>query len=253
MALDQPAVVARPRQPLRPPPLENDDLLEAYERCGAPQLRVYEPHRRVIVLGASGSAAADVREAAARAAAIPVRRRRGGGGTVLLTPGQVVVALVTAVAHPYRSRAYAHAINGWLRAALERAGVRGVAPRGISDLAIGERKIAGTSVFRRRLILFYQASVLVANDPAEFERYLTYPAQEPDYRSGRGHQAFCTTLHAAGFPLPVAAVRDLLQAEVAARLPCAEPRGLSDTSLDNPQPLERFARYVEHAVQGDCR
>ena len=188
------ATPARPADPgtaLAEPPFENDDLFGAHERSGAPQFRVYEPQQRVIVMGASGSAEADVDLAAARAAGIPIRRRRGGGGTVLLTPGQVVVALVTTVARPYHSREYAQTINGWLAAALTGAGVRGVEPRGISDLAIGERKIVGTSVFRRRLVLFYQASLLVANDAAEFERYLTYPAQVPDYRRGRSHREFC--------------------------------------------------------------
>ena len=172
-----------------------------------------------MVLGAAGDAAADVRRAAARAAGVPIRRRRGGGGTVLLTPGQVVVALVTEVDHPYRNRAYARTINDWIRAALQRCGVTGVEQRGISDLAIGERKIAGSSVFRRRRVLFYQASLLVANDPAEFERYLAFPARVPDYRRGRSHDEFCTTLQAAGYPLAVAQVRAALQAVVAERLP----------------------------------
>lgn len=172
-----------------------------------------------MVLGAAGAAAAEVDRAAARAAGVPIRRRRGGGGTVLLTPGQVVVALVTEVDHPYRNRAYARAINEWLIAALRRCGVQGVEQRGISDLAIGDRKIAGSSVFRRRRVLFYQASLLVNNDPAEFERYLPFPPRAPDYRRGRAHREFCTTLAAAGCPLAAAQVGAVLQAEAARRLP----------------------------------
>ena len=172
-----------------------------------------------MVLGAAGAAAAEVDQAAARAAGVPVHRRRGGGGTVLLTPGQAVVALVTEVDHPYRNRAYAHTINDWLIAALRRCGVQGVAQRGISDLAIADRKIAGSSVFRRRRVLFFQASLLVSNDPAEFERYLALPARVPAYRRGRGHREFCTTLAAAGYPLAAAQVCAALQAEVAQRLP----------------------------------
>ena len=198
--------------------LENDDLLAAYEATRQPQLRVYEPERRVVVLGAAGDAALDVHRAEAAAAGIEIRRRRGGGGTVLLGPGQVVVALVTEVEHPYRNREYAHAVNDWLIDALHGAGVRGIEQRGISDLAIAGRKIAGTSVFRRRRILFYQASLLVANDPAEFERFLAFPRQVPDYRRGRGHAAFCTTLAAAGYPYGARQVAALLHAAVAARI-----------------------------------
>ena len=88
--------------------LENDDLLTAFEATRQPQFRVYEPERRVVVLGAAGDPATDVHRDAAAAAGIDIRRRRGGGGTVLLGPGQVVVALVTEVDHPYRNREYAH-------------------------------------------------------------------------------------------------------------------------------------------------
>ena len=198
--------------------LENDDLLTAFEATRQPQWRVYEPRRRVVVLGAAGDADADVYREQAAAAGVAIRRRRGGGGTVLLGPGQVVVALVTEVDHPYRNREYAHAINDWLIEALHGDGVRDIEQRGISDLAIAGRKIAGTSVFRRRRILFYQASLLVDNDPAEFERYLAFPRQVPDYRRGRGHAAFCTTLAAAGFPYRAAQVAALLQTAVAARI-----------------------------------
>ena len=197
--------------------LENDDLLTAFEATRQPQFRVYEPERRVVVLGAAGDPATDVHRDAVAAAGIDIRRRRGGGGTVLLGPGQVVVALVTEVDHPYRNREYAHCVNDWLIEALHGAGVRGIEQRGISDLAIADRKIAGTSVFRRRRILFYQASLLVNNDPAEFERFLAFPRQVPDYRRGRGHTAFCTTLAAAGHPYRAAQVAALLHAAVAAR------------------------------------
>ena len=201
-----------------PAHLENDDLLAAYEATRQPQLRVYEPARRVVVLGAAGDAQADVHRQQAAQAGIEIRRRRGGGGTVLLGPGQVVVALVTEVEHPYRNREYAHAVNDWLIDALHGAGVRGIEQRGISDLAIGDRKIAGTSVFRRRRILFYQASLLVDNDPSEFERFLAFPRQVPDYRQGRGHAAFCTTLAAAGYPFRAAQVAAFLHTAVAARI-----------------------------------
>ena len=198
--------------------LENDDLLTAFEATRQPQFRVYEPERRVVVLGAAGDPAADVHRDAAAAAGIDIRRRRGGGGTVLLGPGQVVVALVTEVDHLYRNREYAHAVNDWLIDALHGAGVRGIEQRGISDLAIADRKIAGTSVFRRRRILFYQASLLVNNDPAEFERFLACPRQVPEYRRGRAHAAFCTTLAAAGYPYRAPQAATLLHGAVAARI-----------------------------------
>ena len=130
-------------------------------------------------------------------------RRRGGGGTVVLTPGQLVIALATEVASPFRNREYAREIGSWCIRALESLGVSGVEHRGISDLAIQDRKILGSSVYRRKLVLFYQASLLVDLDTSLFSRYLRYPSRVPEYRQGRSHEEFCTTIAAAGYRVGV--------------------------------------------------
>jgi len=96
--------------------------------------------------------------------------------------------------------------------------VSGIEDRGISDLAIGEKKILGTSLFRRRKILFYQASLLVDNDLSLFDRYLRFPSRVPDYRRGRGHLEFCTNLRQQGYSLSVSQVMDSLDQVVKDRL-----------------------------------
>jgi len=148
---------------------------------------------------------------------VPVLRRRGGGGAVVLSPGQVVLSLVTEVASAFGSREYARAINGWFLEALDSLGIEGLEQRGISDLALRGRKVLGTSIYRSRAVLFYQASLLVSNDVSLFDRYLEHPRAEPDYRQGRGHDAFCTTLRTAGFDLGADRV-------IAALAPVAERR-----------------------------
>ncbi len=197
----------------------NEDLLIEYERARVRAWRIYEPRDTCVVLGAGRHGKGDVIEENAAADRVPVLSRKGGGGTVVLAPGMVVLALVTEVASPFHNREYASRINGWIREALATAGVDGVEERGISDLALGDVKIAGTSIFRRRLVLFYQASLLVANDIGLFDRYLTYPSSAPDYRAGRGHDAFCTTLRRAGFAVAVPDVIAALERAVACRLP----------------------------------
>jgi lipoate-protein ligase A len=94
-----------------------------------------------------------------------------------------------------------------------------VSHRGISDLAIGEKKILGTSLYRRRLILFYQGSLLVSGDLSLFTRYLAMPTRVPDYRAGRGHEEFCTTLAKEGHALGARSVIAALEKVVRARLP----------------------------------
>ncbi|MCX7029142.1 MAG: hypothetical protein NTU62_03370 [Spirochaetes bacterium] len=186
------------------------DLLEGFLADRTPRLRLYEPVETAAVLGAAGKPERDLKLAALEADGVPVRRRRGGGGAVVLTPGQVVLALVTEVASAFGNREYARAINAWVVEALAPLGVSGLEQRGISDLALHGRKVLGTSIYRSRLVLFYQASLLVSNDISVFGRYLEHPHQEPDYRQGRGHDAFCTTLRAEGYGLDPQRVIDAL-------------------------------------------
>jgi lipoate-protein ligase A len=200
-------------------PTVNGDLLEEHLAAGTPASRIYEPQEICAVLGAAGSPEADLSLDNLAADGVPWRRRRGGGGTVVLTPGQVVLACVTTVDSPFRNKEYAARINSWFIEALERLGVQGVQPRGISDLAIREKKIVGTSIYRTRRVLFYQASLLVSNDLSLFTRYLTMPSRVPDYRAGRSHEDFCTTLRREGHALSVEEVMRALKEVADVRLP----------------------------------
>ena len=59
---------------------------------------------------------------------------------------------------------------------------------------LADRKVAGTSLFRSRNYLLYQASLLVDARVELFETYLHHPTREPDYRLGRGHRGFVAGL-----------------------------------------------------------
>jgi lipoate-protein ligase A len=197
----------------------NEDLLDRYRQTGVPLYRIYEPSTLCAVLGASGKPAQDLLLENLEADGVPWMKRRGGGGTVILGPGQVVLALVTAVESPFRNREYAAEINSWISDSLALLGVTGVHPEGISDLAIGRKKIVGTSLYRTRLILFYQASLLVSNDIGVFTRYLSMPAKVPEYRNGRSHEEFCTTLKGEGHLVTVRDVIGAMESVVGKRLP----------------------------------
>ena len=197
----------------------NGDLLEEYLRTRVPVSRIYEPDSLCAVLGAAGKPEQDLLLDALSRDGVPWMRRRGGGGTVVLGPGQVVLATVCEVESPFRNKEYAARINGWIVEALRRLSVTGVQEAGISDLAIRQKKIVGTSIYRTRLVLFYQASILVSNDLSIFTRYLAMPVRVPDYRLGRSHEDFCTTLAREGYAGGVSGVMDALQEVVDERLP----------------------------------
>ena len=105
--------------------------------------------------------------------------------------------------------------------ALSACGLAGVRMRGVSDLCLGERKIAGSSLRLACGRVLFQISVLVAPDLALFERYLRHPSREPEYRRGRSHREFVTSLREAGFAVTVdevvSALRARLERETAPR------------------------------------
>jgi lipoate-protein ligase A len=75
--------------------------------------------------------------------------------------------------------------------------LNGLSQAGISDITMGDKKIAGTSLFRSRNYLLYQASLLVDLDRELVSRVLRHPTKEPDYRHGRSHGEFLTSLMTA--------------------------------------------------------
>ncbi len=179
----------------------DEDILHFTLETGRISYRVYQPHVTEIVLGAGCLPEREINLDVAVKDGISVRRRKGGGGTVVLSPGQVVVTLAARVSSPFRNTVYMHRINQLIIDALAELGVTGIEHRGISDLAIGERKILGSSLHRKKLFLFYQSSLLVENDLLLFERYLKSPPREPEYRKGRSHSEFCTNLRSEGFDI----------------------------------------------------
>ena len=194
--------------------LTNDEKLLARLQSGdiAVGCRIWEPPDVSVVLGRSNQAANEVEIARCQQAQIPILRRRGGGGTVLLAPGVLVITLVKRVKRRYHFQEYFQQVNAVLIAALMQLGVCGLTQRGISDICLDDRKILGSSMYRPQDILFYTASLMVANDVRLLDVYLKHPSKEPAYRQGRSHQHFVTTLASAYPALSVATLNTHLAA-----------------------------------------
>jgi lipoate-protein ligase A len=96
------------------------------------------------------------------------------------------------VKHEFRNKYYFELLNQVIIEALSpllgKEEILGQA--GISDIVYGEKKIAGTSLFRSRHYLLYQASVLLRPQLDVIARYLKHPSKEPDYRRKRSHKDF---------------------------------------------------------------
>ncbi len=181
--------------------------------------KLWEPEGIAVVIGYSQRAAVEANLRACRADGVPIIRRRGGGGAVVLLPG--VLCLTTAfLSHASESPYYFFKkINQLLIDILHsRLSIHGLNHRGVSDIAIGGNKVLGCSIFKSRNTYFYQGSLLVNANLQRISNYLRHPSKEPDYRNGRHHNDFLTTLKESGYHFTVKKVRDVFADEISKQL-----------------------------------
>lgn len=172
-----------------------DDLI--LEQAARPiAVRVWVPDRAMAVLGAGNDPGRELFAERCREAGIPVLKRAGGGGTVILYPGCVIVSLGCWVARQFQNSFYFGKINAAVIDALGRGdeAFRALGQDGFSDITWGDRKVAGTSLFRSKHYLLYQASLIVDLDIGLLNLYLPHPSKEPAYRAGKSHADFLTGL-----------------------------------------------------------
>jgi len=153
-----------------------------------------------VVLPRSRSPAREVNVAACQRDRIPVVVRPSGGGAVVLSPGVVTVSVLASsdlpglLPEPHFAR-----LGEIARSALQACGVSCITQRGVSDLCLEDRKIAGSALRLWGPRVLYQLSVLVDPDLALMDRYLHMPSRQPAYRRQRPHQEFVTSLRRAGY------------------------------------------------------
>ncbi len=155
-------------------------------------LHVFTPKEMQVVLGASNEAHLEAHVDLCQKDKVLIVKRLGGGGTVLLYPGCVVVSLGLWVNDHYNNSLYFRLINQAINRSLLKLSPKlaALTQNGISDIVFENKKIAGTSMFRSRNYLLYQASILVENQIDLISRYLKHPSREPEYREARSHDDF---------------------------------------------------------------
>jgi lipoate-protein ligase A len=153
------------------------------------------PTHPLVVLGRSNQAHQEVNEAQCERDGVPVLQRYGGGGTVLLHPNCLVVSVGAWVSSPYQNDLYFKLLNQSVMRTIQKALSVELAQKGYSDIVWGMQKVAGTSLFRSRQYLLYQASILVETEIDAIELYLKHPSREPDYRGARSHRQFLSSLN----------------------------------------------------------
>jgi lipoate---protein ligase len=162
---------------------------------------LWRPESFCAVLGTARPASGDLFLDNLKADSVPVIRRRSGGGTVVLGPGIPVITLLLStdlgITAAYRR------FSILLSAIFSRMGLEVHFERP-ADMAAGSKKIAGLAQRRLKGALLLTASILAENIKPQVIRYIREPSvkDSPQYRSGRGHTEFMTTLSELGFEQP---------------------------------------------------
>ncbi len=156
------------------------------------ETQVFIPKETLVVLGNGNNAEKEVYLDNCKTDGVPVLKRYGGGGAVLLHASCLVVSAGLWVKDYFRNDFYFCRVNKALIAALSsfHPSLTSLYQDGISDLCYEGKKIAGTSLFRSRNYLLYQASILFDSKIELIERYLKHPTKEPEYRQKKSHRDF---------------------------------------------------------------
>lgn len=171
-----------------------DHLFQSTREDQQSHLKIYRHKKPLVVLGRGSKHEVELHYDRCIKDEIPVFRRRGGGCSVVLDSGNVIVAVSIPVPGIGENLKHFHKLNSWLIKGLAGIGLNGITQNGISDLVLGEKKVGGTCIYRSRGVLLYSASLLVDPDISLLDRYLKHPPREPEYRKGRPHGHFVTSI-----------------------------------------------------------
>lgn len=158
---------------------------------------VWQPQFSCVVIGQSNSVKDSV--ITDRGNEIPVLQRPSGGEAVLLTSRMICLSIVLNTEKLLPSRILFDKINNKIIMALNDCGIKEVQKAGISDLAVHDKKILGSALYRRPGFVFYHAVLNVDENPHLLSEFLLEPQRQPQYRAGRQHNNFVTSLTLLGY------------------------------------------------------
>ncbi len=190
----------------------DDALLETAEACEshAEVLRVWEPSSPMVVIGRSSPLATEVDLEFCQQAKIPVFRRISGGQSVVTGAGCLMYAALL----DYRKRPelrmldQAHEfVMNQVQLALRSINIE-TEMQGTCDLTFGGRKFSGNALRCRRNWFLYHGTIILSGfDLDLIPRCLGKPKRQPEYREGRSHEQFVTSIPAGIIDVKTALIK----------------------------------------------
>jgi len=166
-------------------------------KIGRKVLRLWWGGPTAVVLGCSDKPERAVNADVCEILGIGVLRRVTGGGAVVQSNGVLNYTLTM----PDTGRLDIHRVFGlgtrMIINALANLGIE-AEHQGISDVAVGDLKISGNAQARKWKSVLLHGTILIDMDYELLEAILKHPDREPDYRKGRSHREFITSLRDLG-------------------------------------------------------
>ncbi len=181
--------------PVLPYNLPDEALLKNNQ---IPDCLVWQPDDVYLVLGRSNDAIKSLYTERVEEDGITVLKRPSGGETVILTPATLVIACTSKLQTFNRPRDFFKWCNDIIIGVLNDYGTEGLHQKGISDISVGDKKILGSAMFKAPDRYFYHAVLNVSELPGTIAWYIRHPGREPDYRKGRTHAEFVTSMAIEG-------------------------------------------------------
>jgi len=155
---------------------------------------VWVPDFTCIVLGSSNKIEKSIHTENVQKDNIAVYKRPSGGEAVLLSPNTLIISVIEFRDKLQSVKKYFKKYNEIIQRALKDLGFENVKQNGISDLSIGDQKICGSAIHQNKERVFFHAVLNINESSSLIEKYITHPQREPDYRQGRKHKYFVTSL-----------------------------------------------------------
>ena len=181
----------------------DEALLEGSESgSGREVLRVWEMPRPCVVVGRASRIDQEVFVEQCNQDDIPIFRRMSGGSSIVAGPGCLMYSVLLSLEERPACRQVdaAHKTvmertKEAVQSVLNRYRIEGdVAIEGICDLTWNGFKISGNALRVKRHWLMYHGTILLTMPLEWIGKYLRIPPRQPEYRGGRTHERFVTSL-----------------------------------------------------------
>ncbi len=175
---------------------------------------VFRPMADIAVLGRSNTSGSSLQLDSIKADGVKIIQRHSGGESVFISPKMCVISIKMPLKMDIKAQNYFAIANQPIQKCLLEMGVHSIHQKGISDLSINQKKILGSSIYRTSSAMFYHAILNLEEEVEKIAKYLKHPKREPDYRNGRSHNEFITSLLLEGYAINFDDFKGCLELEI---------------------------------------